>query len=202
MQIRYATDLSAEEYVRRQAWLDAKLDTCPLHPEGGCPLARHGTYSRKFPYGTKIARFYCSAGHMTFSLLPDCLSSRLPGTLIEVEEVLKRVENSSSQEAASQTLRSEIELPGVLRWMRRRIFLVTVSLTMLTEALPNLFGNCQSTLFSFQSALGLGCVLPELRMLASSYLDVLPPPIGFGPRPGPKKRNKNHFQHETGSDPP
>jgi hypothetical protein len=53
--------------------------------------ARHGTYSRKFPIGIKIARWYCRKGCITISKLPDCLSSRLPGTLIEVETVVEKL---------------------------------------------------------------------------------------------------------------
>ena len=37
----------------------------------------------------RIARFYCRKGHTTFSLLPDCLASRLSSTLAAVEEVLE-----------------------------------------------------------------------------------------------------------------
>ena len=48
----------------------------------------HGTYARKTPRGTQIARWYCPESHMTFSLLPDCLAARLPGTLDEVEQVV------------------------------------------------------------------------------------------------------------------
>jgi len=58
MQLRFATDLSANEYVRQKAWKDAKLNCCPLHPEGGCGFARHGTNRRKFPAGAKIARWF------------------------------------------------------------------------------------------------------------------------------------------------
>ena len=101
MQIRYATDLSAEQYVQQQAWQTATLNHCPLHPQGGCRFSKHGTYPRKFPEGTKIARWYCPDGHMSFSLLPDCLASRLPGTLLEIEDVVAKVENSPSQEAAA-----------------------------------------------------------------------------------------------------
>ena len=80
MQLRYATDLSAEEYVRQKAWKDAKLENCPIHPKEKCGFTKNGTYKRKFPDGTKIARWYCPDGHQTFSLLPDCLSSRLSGS--------------------------------------------------------------------------------------------------------------------------
>jgi len=132
MQIRFATDLSPDEYVRQRAWEDARLDHCPLHSKGGCGFARHGTYTRQTPKGTKIARWYCPDGHSTFSLLPDCLSSRLPGSLIEVETAINEVENAPSQEAAVYGLRIDVGLTGVLRWIRRRLFLIHTTLTLLT----------------------------------------------------------------------
>ena len=121
MQLRFATTLSAQQYVRQQAWKYAQLDNCPLHPKGGCGFARHGTYARKSPQGMKIARWYCRKACQTFSLLPDCLASRLSGTLVEVEDVIDKVENSPSQEAAAQNMRIDIEFAGVLRWIRRRL---------------------------------------------------------------------------------
>jgi hypothetical protein len=64
-------------------------------PNGGCGFARHGTYyARGTPPGTEIARWYCLTGHCTFSLLPDCLAARLPGTLAEVESVVRAVEQA------------------------------------------------------------------------------------------------------------
>ncbi len=201
MQIRYATDLSADEYVRRQAWKDAKLDKCPLHPEGGC-IARHGTYSRKAPQGMRIARWYCPQGHCTFSLLPDCLSSRLPGSLIEAEDAINKVENAPSQEIAVREFRIDINYDSVLRWIRRRLFLVRAGLTLLIELLPALLQDCSPSISSFRTALGVEYVLPALRMHAEPYLHILPPPIGFGPRPHHKKYKKIHFQHNMGRDPP
>ncbi len=58
------------------------------------------------------------------------------------------------------------------------------------------------SILSFRSALDVKYVLPELRILADSYLYILPPPLGFGPRPRTKKLKKSHFQHKTGTDPP
>jgi len=139
---------------------------------------------------------------MSFSLLPDCLASRLSGPLIEVEDVLTKVKNSPSQEAAADYIRIDILLPGALRWIRRRIFLVKVSLSMLIELLPGLFSDCRPSILSFQSVLNVDYALPELRAVASSYLPILPPPLGFSPRPQTKKFKKNHFQHKTGTDPP
>jgi hypothetical protein len=202
MQIRYATDLTAEQYVRQQAWQKATLNQCPLHPQGGCRFGKNGTYARKFPDGAKIARWYCADGHMSFSLLPDCLASRLSGTLIEIEDVVTEVENSHSQEVAADKIRIDIFLPGALRWIRRRIFLIKVALRMLIELLPDPLADCNPSILSFRSVLDVDYVLPELRILADPYLHILPPPVGFGPRPGAKKLRKTHFQHKTGTDPP
>ena len=201
MQLRFATNLSVDQYIKGKAWKDAKLDHCPLHPNGGCKFAKHGTYSRKFPDGVQVARWYCWKGCTTFSMLPDCLSSRLPGTLIEVENVIKQIENSSSQEAAANNIRLDISLPSALRWMRLRLFLIRLTLNLLIELFPSLLKNCKPTFLSFKSVFSDEFVLPQLREFASQYLDVLPPPLGFGPRPG-KKCKKNHFQHQTGTDPP
>ena len=201
MQIRFATDLSADEYVRRQGWNDATLDNCPLHGKAGCAFAGHGTYSRQTPQGIKIARWYCPDGHRTFSLLPDCLSSRLPGSLIEVEIAINEVENAPSQEAAVYGLRIDIGLTGVLRWIRRRLFLIRTTLNLLTELLPVL-QDCRPSISSFRATLRVEYVLPALRMSAGPYLYILPPPIGFGPRPQRKKGKKPPFQHKTGTDPP
>lgn len=202
MQIRYATDLSAEEYVKQEAWKKASLEECPLHPEGGCGFCKNGTYSRKHPKGTKVARWYCELGHRTFGLLPDCLSSRLSGSLDEVESVIMKVETSPTQEEAADTIRIDVVLPSVLRWIRCRIKLIRFSLTMLIELMPSVFSECNPTICSFRSVLGVEPILPELRDRASSYLPILPPPLGFGPRPEPKKFKKKHFQHQTGTDPP
>lgn len=202
MQLRYATTLPVEQYIQRKAWRDAKLDHCPLHPKGGCKFAKHGTYPRKFPDGAKIARWYCPDGCATFSMLPDCLSSRLPGTLVEVENIISQIEKSSSQEAAAENIRLDISLPSALRWMRRRLFLIRSTLILLIELLPSLPENCQPTVSSFRSVLGIEFVLPQLRMLANPYLDILPPPLGFGPRPEVQKSKKCRFQHKTGTDPP
>lgn len=202
MQLRFATDLSATEYVRREAWKEAKLERCPLHPEGGCGFRKGGTYPRKHPDGTKIARWYCFLGHQTFSFLPDCLSARLPGTLKQVEDIIDKVEKARSQEDAVQTLRLDISLPGALRWVRRRILPIRLALTMLIDLIPSLFAVCDPTLASFYCVLNARPVFLELRQRAEPFLQVLPPPLGFSRLPGPKKRKKIHFQHKTGTDPP
>ena len=125
MQLRYKTGLTGEEYVRAEAWRDARLERCPNHPHGGCSLAGHGTYARKTPRGAKIARWYCPESHTTFSLLPECLAARLPGELDEVEQVVAHAEQAPSLAAAANELRRDaVELPGAMRWVERRVRLV------------------------------------------------------------------------------
>jgi hypothetical protein len=115
---------------------------------------------------------------------------------------LIRVENAPSQEAAADHIRIDIELPGALRWIRRRISLVKASLSMLIQLLPELFADCHPGILAFQSVLKVDYVLPQLRQVAGSYLSVLPPPLGFGPLPETKKSKKCYRQHSTGTDPP
>jgi hypothetical protein len=202
VQLRFATNLAGEEYVSQRAWRNATLTRCPLHPKGGCGFARHGTYERRSPPGTLIARWYCPQGHRTFSLLPDFLAARLAGTLAEVEEVVLVVEQADSLEAACSDLRLDIELAGVLRWVRRRVQAVYGSLSLLKGLVPEWFQGCEPTLGAFAQCLGLPEVLPALRPIAAPYLPALPAPLGFGPlgrrggEPGPTD------QHRGGPDPP
>ena len=99
MQRRFECHLTGADDVTQQGWLSATLPRCPLHPQGGCGFARHGTYARASPPGTRVARWYCPEGHRTFSLLPDCLAARLSGTLSEVEAVVRAAEQAPSLEA-------------------------------------------------------------------------------------------------------
>ena len=70
-------------------------------------LARHGTYARKTPRGTQIARWYCPESHTTFSLLPDCLAARLPGEFDTLEAVVAHAEGAASVSAAANALRRD-----------------------------------------------------------------------------------------------
>ena len=92
-------------------------------------MASHGTYARKTPRGAKVPRWYCRESHTTIGLLADCLAARLPGTLDALEAVVVAAEEAGSLEAAANEVRcpeddDAIELPGALRWLRRRLDLV------------------------------------------------------------------------------
>lgn len=202
MQLRFKTGHTSEDYVTRQAWREASLPYCPNHPRGGCSFARHGTYPRKTPAGTQIARWYCPESHTTFSLLPDCLAARLPGTLDELEEVVATAERAPSLEAAANRLRLDIELPGALRWLRRRIHLVQRCLVVVIGLLPDRLAGCAAQLTAVRERLGHDAVLTLLRALVAEQLSHLPVPLGFYPAVGRRGGAVRSRQQPMGPDPP
>ena len=176
-----------------------------MHPRGGCGFGRHWTYSRVEPPGTQIARWYCPTGHTTFSLLPDCLASRLPGSLYEVEQVVAIVEAKvaagESIEKAAEEIRPDIELPGAVRWVRQRLAYVRMALLALVTLLPGQLGN-GPRLGNVRKVLGTERALMRLREIGAGHLGALAPPFGFGPRPKRRWRKRRHRQQGTGPDPP
>ena len=173
-----------------------------MHPRGGCSFARHGTYERLNPPCTRIPRWYCPESHCSFSLLADCFAARLSGTLCEIETVAVEAEQASSLEAAADQLRLDIELPGAIRWTRRRVKAVHACLTILLGLLPELFVGCQPTLGAFSQWLQVDSLLPALREIAALHLGYLPPPLGFKPPSCSGGEPKRHIQQQTGPDPP
>ena len=203
MQLRYETGLTGEAYVRARAWRDARVERCPNHLNGGCSLARHGTYTRKTPRGTRIARWYCPESHTTFSLLPDCLAARLPGELDEVERVVAHAEQAASRVAAADALRHDaVELPGAMRWVARRVRLVHHVLGIVIALLPEHLMRCVAEVGAVRTRLGTETGLRALRTLLAEQLPVLPAPLGFQPhRLGATNRLRAR-QHKMGPDPP
>ena len=180
MQLRFQTGLTGEDYVTREAWREARLSCCPLHVRGGCGFSRHGTYARKAPRGTLIARWYCPEAHCTFSLLPDHLAARFPGTLIEIERVVQTVESASNLAAAAEVLRPDpITLPSALRWMRRRVAPVRALLVVLIAMFPHLLLGCTPHLGTLRERLGCAWVLMGMRERACAHLQALSSPLGF-----------------------
>lgn len=207
MQLRYETGLAGEDYVRAEAWRDASLDRCPNHPHGGCSLARHGTYARKSPRGVKIARWYCPESHTTFSLLPDCLAARLPGTLDALEAVVVAAEEAGSLEAAANAVRrpeddDAVELPGALRWVRRRVRLVHDIVSRIIGLIPDRLAGCAATMVAVRQRLGGDGALMKLRALVSAQLRTLPAPLGFQAGGTGVADRIRAFQHAMGPDPP
>lgn len=194
LQLRFTTDLTSDEYVRQQAWRHASLEACPWHDDG-CRIKRHGTYERKEPPGAKVARWYCADAQATVSLLPDCLCAKLPGSLEEAEKVAVTVEESDTVEAAADELRPDVEMYGRLPWVRRRLRLVYAGLVALRTMLPDIFGECVPTVSAMREHLGVGSLLPLLRAIGAAFLQVLPPPLGFGPRPKVSLSELKRQQH-------
>jgi hypothetical protein len=139
---------------------------------------------------------------VTVSLLPDFAASRLSSSLDEVEQVAVAVSAAPSLEAAASTLRPDIELPGAVRWTRRRTSSVRATLATVVGLLPAVLAGAELTILSFRAALGVQRALPVLREVAASQLAYLPPPVGFGPRARPRSRVPVASQHEVGPDPP
>jgi hypothetical protein len=202
VQVRYATGLTSEDYVKQEAWRSARLERCPLHPQGGCGFARHGSYARVSPPGCRIARYRCPTARVTFGLVPEFLCSRLSGTLAEVEAVVAAAELAATRETASEALRPDIEFPGAMRWLRRRTRLVHAGLAAAIGLLPGLLAGCEPTVTSIRSALGAEVALVCLREAVVPHLGALPPPLGFGPRPARRRPSPTALQQETGPDPP
>jgi hypothetical protein len=203
VQLRHASQLTREDYVKQEAWKSASLEKCPLHPGGGCGFAKHTAYPRVEPPGMKVARWRCKKARATFSLLPDFLASRLSSTLTEVEEVASAVEErGASVEAVAKELRPDIGGQGAVRWVRRRVAAVVVVLKALKGLRPDVFAKVAPTLDAFRAVLGAAAVLPVLRGVAGAQLAFVPPPVGFGDRHEVGKTGSGRRQHETGADPP
>ena len=174
LQLRYETGLTGEGYVRAEAWRDARLERCPNHPHGGCSLARHGTYARKTPRGTQIARWYCPESHTTFSLLPDCLAARLPGELDTLEAVVAHAERAPSRSAAANALRRDpVGLAGAIRWVQRRVLLVHHALLLVIGLLPEQLERCVAEVGAVRTRLATDSALVAIRALSAAQLPVL-----------------------------
>jgi len=149
----------------------------------------------------RIARYYCRKGQTTFSLLPDFLASRLPGTLAEVQQVVEVAEQSSSVWAAVEELDLESNLLSAARWVRRRTLSVRAALSALCGMLTLLAG-VEPKITSLRLVLGTDDVLVRLRQLGADHLAALPPPLGFGPPRRPLPLASHRHQHDMGPDPP
>jgi hypothetical protein len=149
-----------------------------------------------------VPRWYCPEGHCTFSLLPDCLAARLSGTLAEVEALVRGAEQAPGLEALCDTARLDIELPGALRWVRRRVQGVHDLLNTLKGLLGEPFVAVAPTLTAFSVHLGVAEVLVTLRGIAAPWLGALPAPLGFRPRRRARISVGAGCQQGAGPDPP
>jgi hypothetical protein len=150
-----------------------------------------------------IARWYCRRGHCTFSLLPDHLAARFPGTLSEIEQVVAAVEQARSVEVAADALRRDpVTLPSAVRWVRRRVTAVRKLLTRVVGLFPQRLLGCAPSLAAFGERLLTEQVLMTLRDLAQIHLQALPRPLGFHPPRTAGGERSPGFQHYMGPDRP
>jgi hypothetical protein len=137
----------------------------------------------------RIARYYCPTAHETFSLLPDCLASRFPSDLDDLERVVLHVEAARSVEAAADALRPDIVLPSAVRWVRRRLRLVRAALVLMATWLPELVGHVRLT--AVRTTWETDRALVRVRTRVGSQVAAWPRPLGFGPhrtaRDGPAR---------------
>lgn len=211
MQIRFAIDCTSDQYVKEKRWQDASLNVCPEHSSGGCGFSRHGTYERLNPPGTRIARWYCPLAGQTYSLLPDCLASHYRGSLSEIEALVVAVEQSRSLESVAQQIRPEVELPGVIRFLRRRCSSIRRALHLIKGLFPDDFAAVEPTVMHFWTALEHNAsdslsitdsVLMTLRSYCQPYLHRLPTPFGFSPTSATGCCPVPGRQQPAGPDPP
>ena len=166
----------------------------------------HGTYVRLVPIPTRVARAYCPTKRVTFGLLPTFFASRFPGTLDDLEQVVAAAETAASREAAVELVRPSdadgaVELPGAIRWLRRRVRLVQRILIAVMGLFPDRFAGGQPTIAFVREVLGTVHALVELRAMAAVHLYTLPRPLGLGPPPRGMSPSKSVFQQSLGPDP-
>lgn len=149
----------------------------------------------------QVARWYCRDAHRTFSLLPDCMSSRLMGSLDEAEQVVVWVEQSPSVEKAAQKLRPDVEVAGALRWVRRRVRGVHASLLILLTLLAGRLGTT-TRLVKLRRTLSTERCLVMLREIGAAHLHALPRPLGLCPLGARTSKCEKRLQHKKGPDPP
>lgn len=191
VQLRFATEMTLEQYVAQEAWEAASLERCPDHPEGGCGFERHGTYWRKCPVVCQVARWYCPASRRTFSLLPDCLAAQMTGTLHRAQQAAAVVERGEPLLPLVELLRPADEdadavgLAAGVQWIKRRHRSVMAGLVVSAGLMPDVFGDCAVTVEGFAQRLGCEAVLVALRQRCAAHLQQVPAPIGFLPRSEP-----------------
>jgi len=127
----------------------------------------------------------------------------LPGELDTLEAVVAHAEQAPSLTAAADALRRDaVELPGVMRWVERRVRLVHHVLGIVIGLLPEQLARCIAEMGAVRTRLHSEAALRALRTLVAEQLPVLPAPLGFQPhRLGTRNRLRAR-QHKMGPDPP
>ena len=152
MQIHDKTHLSIRAYMKQSGWQNARLKTCPANPGGDCRLHRHGTYTRKYPDGMRVARFYCRSCQKTFSLLPTFMAAGCPGTLDEIGKVVLVYEECGTLNGSLRRVSAGhgCNARTQRRWLQRRVVAVHLLLATVKGLFPDLYGAVNPTLASFR----------------------------------------------------
>lgn len=184
MQIVFASGHTSESYVSQEGWRDASIERCPKCSNG---IRQHGTYRRKIPDGTRIARLYCRPCHLTVSLLPHFLAAGYSDTLAVQEDAVRAVAAHASFDAAAIAVRPDIEIQGARRWLRRRLHRRALMLKLTATAL----GVAPDTVAVF-----------SLRGDSPHLIRQMPSPVGLAHRPLAHWRAPSRGQQPMGPDPP
>ena len=134
------------------------------------------------------------------------ITGRFP-LLDDLEAVVVAAEGARSLEAAANELRrpaadDAVELPGAMRWVRRRVRLVHDALVRVIGLIPDKLALCAATMSAVRERLNSASALMELRGLVAGQLRMLPAPLGFQPHRIGVPGRKPAFQHSMGPDPP
>ena len=208
VQLRLPSKLTSEEYIKREAWLDAslRLTSCPKHQGGGCGFRACGVYERKRPRGLRIARWYCPMEHRTFSLIPDFAAARVGSTLVEIENAVvhfdAEVASGQTVQSAACVLRPDVEPAGAVRWSRRRRAWVSAAIAVLVGVVPELLADVELNVSAIRAALGCDCVLVRAREIIATQLASTPMPLGFAPPFRRQVKRSRARAQKMGPDPP
>ena len=205
VQLRHHTELTPEQYVKQQAWGDAKLFSCPVHSKGGCNFRRHGTYERKSTPGLHIRRYCCRKAHKTFSFLPDFCAARVGELLHSIETEVAVAEQSKAKgfkaHQVAERARPTIGLQGALRWLRRRKVWVLSAFSMLMGVHPGALEGA-TNIAAARRVLRVPHVLIFIRRACSLHLQTGAAPTAFGTLATGAQRAQIPQQHGAGPDPP
>jgi hypothetical protein len=161
---------------------------------------------RKVPAVAFVARYYCPEQHTTFGLLPDFYASRMPGTLDDIERAVATAETTGVERAAGQLCPADaldaVTLGAAVKWLRRRIALVSVLLATVAGLFPERFAGVGLSIRAWRERLGTSRLLVALRGICERYLHALARPLGLNPRATVAVPRRPGRQQSMGPDPP
>jgi hypothetical protein len=131
--------------------------------------------------------------------LPDFLAARLPGLLAVIDHSVVVASSAKSMEAAADALRGpDVNLPGAVRWLRRRIRAVRMALV---HVMPETVIGAAARGSAPERDLAKGRVLLGLRRsLSPQILNTIPAPLGFRPTGSIGWLRGGNGQHGMGPD--